>query len=164
MLPTPPTNVPYFSERAKKILLLIGAGVGVYFLIKALNGFRANFGERQEVQNASDELNKLNENPSTRQKLSSYQALQIANAIHTAMDGWGTNEEAIYTNLRLLKNNADWLAITKAYGSREIDSGRGNISPNMTGTLTQCLQEELDSNERKKVNEILKIRNIRFRV
>ena len=87
-----------------------------------------------------------------------------SNAMFTAMDGWGTNEDAIYVAFRQMRNNADFLAVTKAFGTREVDSGQWSTIKNMKGTLTQCLQDELDSDERKKVNEILKARNIRFRI
>ena len=157
-------KVSYFSERGLKIVMLVGGAIGLVVLYKALSGFVSNQSGRQEVQSASDELDRLNQSPATRQKMNGYQANQTANAIFTAMDGWGTNEDAIYVAFRQMKNNADFLAVTKAFGTREVSSGQGNFVNDMKGTMTQCLQDELDSNERKKVNEILKARNIRFRI
>lgn len=157
-------QVSYFSERGLKIVMLVGGAIGLVVLYKALSGFISNQNGRQEVQGASDELDRLNQNPATRQKLSGYQAEQLSNAIFTAMDGYTTNEDAIYVAFRQMKNNADFLAVSKAFGIREVSSGQWNPASNMKGTLTQCLQDELDSDERKKVNEILKARNIRFRI
>ncbi len=157
-------GVSYFSARGLKIVMLVGGAIGLYVLYKALSGFVSNQGGRQEVQGALDELDNLNNNPSTAQKLSKYQAKQLANAIFTSMDGYQTNEEAIYTAFRQLKNNADFLAVSSAYGIREVSSGQWNPSENMKGTMTQCLQDELDATETKKVNEILKNRKIRFRI
>lgn len=157
-------QVSYFSERGLKIVMLVGGAIGLVVLYRTLSGFVSEQSGRRENQSASNELDKLNENPATRQKLSGYQAEQLANAIHTAMDGYGTNEDAIYVAFRQLKNNADFLAVTKAYGVRKVSSGQWSVVGDMKGTLTQCLQDELDSDERKKVNEILKARNIRFRI
>ena len=157
-------KVSYFSERGLKIVMLVGGAIGLVVLYKALSGFVSNQSGRQEIQSASDELDRLNQSPATRQKMSGYQANQTANAIFTAMDGWGTNEDAIYLAFRQMKNNADFLAVSKAFGTRKVSSGQWNVVNDMKGTLTQCLQDELDSDERKKVNEILKARNIRFRI
>jgi hypothetical protein len=157
-------KVSYFSERGLKIVMLVGGAIGLVVLYKALSGFVSNQNGRQEVQGASNELDRLNQSPATRQKMSPYQAEQTSNAMFTAMDGYGTNEDAIYVAFRQMKNNADFLAVSKAFGIRTISSGQWNVVNNMKGTLTQCLQDELDSDERKKVNEILKARNIRFRI
>lgn len=158
-------NVSYFSERGLKIVMLIGGAIGLVVLYRALGGFIAQQSAMRENQDASNELDKLNENPHTKQKITKYQAQQIANAIFTAMDGYTTNENAIYTSFRQLKNNADFLAVSKAFGTRKISSGRWNFVVNdMEGTLTQCLQDELGDDERKKVNEILKSKKIRFRI
>ena len=164
VLGTGGTGVSYFSERGLKIVMLVGGAIGLVVLYRALSGFVSNQNGRQEVQGASDELDRLNQSPATRQKMSGYQAEQTSNAIFTAMDGWGTNEDAIYVAFRQMKNNADFLAVTKAFGTREVSSGQGSWVKDMKGTLTQCLQDELDSEERAKVNAILKARNIRFRI
>lgn len=157
-------KVPFFSERGFKIIMIGGALVGAYVLYKALSGFIANESGRAENQSASDELDKLNNNPSTKQKISNYQAEQLANKIFTAMDGYQTDEETIYNAFYQLKNNADFLAVSKAYGTRTISSGQWNFVRDFKGTLTQCLNDELDSGERYKVNKILKAKNIRFRI
>ena len=157
-------KVSYFSERGLKIAMLVGGAIGLVVLYRALSGFVSNQNGRQEVQGASNELDRLNQSPATRQKMSPYQAEQTSNAMFTAMDGYGTNEDAIYVAFRQMKNNADFLAVTKAFGTRVVDAGQGSWVKDMKGTLTQCLQDELDSDERKKVNEILKARNIRFRI
>ena len=157
-------KVSYFSERGLKIVMLVGGAIGLVVLYRALSGAVSNQGGRQEIQSASNELDRLNQSPATRQKMTAYQANQTANAIFTAMDGYGTYEEAIYSAFRQMKNNADYLAVSKAFGTRKVSSGQWNFVNDMKGTLTQCLQDELDTDERKKVNEILKARNIRVRI
>ena len=157
-------QVSYFSERGLKIVMLVGGAIGLVVLYKALSGFVSNQNGRQEIQGASDELDRLNQSPATRQKMSGYQAEQTANAIFTAMDGWDTNVDAINVAFRQMKNNADFLAVSKAFGTRKISSGQWNPVNDMKGTMTQCLQDELKVSERAKVNDIMRARNIRFRI
>jgi hypothetical protein len=80
------------------------------------------------------------------------------------MDGYGTNETAIFGVFYKLFNDADFLAVSKSFGVREISSGYLNPEPNMKGTMTECLHSELAFDDRKKVNDILKAKKIRFRV
>lgn len=80
----------------------------------------------------------------------------IADNIFDAMDGYGTDEPTIESELKKLRTKADWNALVSAYGTRTISSGRGNIfQPNFTGDLTQCLKNELDAEEETSVNNIL---------
>ena len=149
---------PLFSERTKVILTFAVVGAGIYILYRAFMKFQQSSGQMIEQQTGANELEKLNNDPYTRQKLTPNQASAIANSIDQAMQGSGTAENVIYEQLRLLKNRADWLAVAKAYGTREVESGWYAV-PNQTGTLVQNLQNELDSNERSQVNAILQKRN-----
>jgi hypothetical protein len=157
-------QVPFFSQRGFKIIMIGGALIGAYVLYRALSGFVSQQSGRQETQSASDELDRLNQNSATRQKLSNYQAEQLSNKLFTAMNGWQTDESAIYGVMYQLKNNADFLAVSKAFGIRTISSGQFNPTKNHKGTMTQCLNDELDSGERFKVNNILKAKKIKYRI
>jgi len=156
-------QAPFFSQRGFKIVMIGGALIGAYVLYRALSGFVSNQSGRQENQSASDELDRLNQNSTTRQKLTNYQAEQLANKLFTAMNGLGTEESAIYGVFYQLKNNADFLAVSKAFNIRTLNSGTYFVK-NFEGTMTQCLNDELDSGERFKVNNILKAKKIRFRI
>jgi hypothetical protein len=156
-------QAPFFSQRGFKIIMIGGALIGAYVLYRALSGFVSNQSGRQENQSASDELDRLNQNSTTRQKLTNYQAEQLANKLFTAMNGLGTEESAVNGVFYQLKNNADFLAVSKAFGIRTLNSGT-YVVKNFKGTMTQCLNDELDSGERFKVNNILKAKKIRFRI
>jgi hypothetical protein len=81
-----------------------------------------------------------------------------------AMDGYGTDENAIISVFYSLKNNADFLALIAAFGTREISSGSWNPEANFNGTLTAALVSELDISEIITLNNILKAKKITYRI
>ena len=82
--------------------------------------------------------------------------LAMANKIFDAMDGYGTGNTTIETELKKLKSKSDWDALVRAYGTRTISSGTGNIFvSDFTGTLPEALNDELDTSELTRANEIL---------
>jgi hypothetical protein len=68
---------------------------------------------------------------------------QLADAIFTYMDGVGTYENDIVNAIDECRNQNDWLKLQQAYGTRKVSSGYYFNS--FTGTLKQCLANELDS-------------------
>ena len=54
-------KVSYFSERGLKIVMLVGGAIGLVVLYRALSGAVSNQGGRQEIQSASNELDRLNQ-------------------------------------------------------------------------------------------------------
>jgi len=160
----PSGGAPFFSDRGKKIVLVVGAIVAGIIILRATKGFFKRQDSREEVREAYNELEELNNSPATRQKITPFQAQQYANTLFTAMNGYGTDEVAIYGVFYRLTNDADFLAVSKSFGVREISSGTLNPEPNMKGTMTECLHSELAYEDRKKINDILKKKKIRFRV
>lgn len=155
---------PYFSERGKKIAIVLGLFIGSFIAYRLLKGIVKQSDNREEVQNASNELDAYNENPSTAQKITKFQAQQYANTIFTAINGWATDETSIAKIFYRLFNNADFLAVSKAFGVREISSGYLNPEPDYKATLTEALHIDLSTEEKKKLNDILKKKNIKFRI
>ena len=81
---------------------------------------------------------------------------KMADSIFDAMDGYGTGNNTIENELKKLKSKSDWNALVSAFGTRTISSGTWNVfQDNFTGTLSDCLNDELDSDELDDVNEIL---------
>jgi len=76
-----------------------------------------------------------------------------------------TDEEAIFSIMRQLKTNNDWLELMKAYGLRTYydPTSLTYITGKKINLLT-ALQLELDTKEKSKVNTILKNKGIRYRV
>jgi hypothetical protein len=76
-----------------------------------------------------------------------------------------TDEEAIYSIMRQLKTNNDWLELMKAYGKRMYyDPSSATYIFGKNINLLTALQLELDTKEKNKVNTILKNKGIRYRI
>lgn len=141
------------------IVILILIILAIYLITKR----KKEKGARDEAKETSKGLKELNKNPKTKQTITKQQAAAIANTLETAMSGYGTDTLAIYKNLMLLRNEADYLAVSDAFGIREISSGRGNPTPNFKGTLSAALTDELgttDVTNTTKINTMLKQRGI----
>lgn len=76
-----------------------------------------------------------------------------------------TDEEAIYSIMRKLKTNNDWLELMKSYGKRKYyDPTSATYVFGKDINLLTALQLELDTKEKNKVNTILKNNGIRYRI
>ena len=150
---------------------LVGIFVGVAALNYAMNDLKTTKSMNVEYSNFSAEdqgwnnqVEILNQNPATKATISAAQASSFANACHAAMDGYQTDEDALYNVFNNLKNNADFALLMSAYGSREISSGAWNPEPNFTGTLTGGITSECSAKEKAKLNQILQSKGITNRV
>lgn len=82
--------------------------------------------------------------------------LPIANSLFDAMNGYGTGNNTIETELKKIKSKQEWDSLVRAFGTRTISSGTWNVfQSDFTGGLVECLQDELDSEETERVNQIL---------
>jgi hypothetical protein len=76
-----------------------------------------------------------------------------------------TDEAAIYSIMRKLKNNTDWLELNKAYGLRTYyDPFNLTYITGKEINLVKALQMELDTKEKNQVNYILKSKGITYRI
>lgn len=76
-----------------------------------------------------------------------------------------TDEDAIYSIMRKLKTNNDWLELMKAYGKRKYyDPTSATYVFGKDINLLTALQLELDTTEKNKVNAILKSNGIKYRI
>jgi hypothetical protein len=76
-----------------------------------------------------------------------------------------TDEEAIYSIMRKLKTNNDWLELMKAYGKRTYyDPTNATYIFGKSINLLTALQLELDTKEKNKINLILKNNGIKYRI
>ena len=143
---------------------VVGILLGAYIIYRIINSTVKNAPSQQEVQDAYTELEKLNQKASTKQKLSNFQAQSYANSVFTAMDGYGTNEEAIKQIFYKLQNDADFLVVSKSYGVRELSSGRFNPEPNFKGTFSSSIKNEVDYAWIKIYNKILRNKKIKYQL
>lgn len=151
-----------------KAVIVVGSiallGILIYQISKRTDQYFDDQANRDENQSTADELEKLNKNSATRQKISDSQAKGYANSIYASMGGIGTDEQAIKDIFYHLKNDADFLALKKAFGTRTIWSGTPFFVSDVRGTLIPCLRNELDAYWIGLINDILKAKKIKYRV
>jgi hypothetical protein len=146
-------------------LLVVGAGFLIYKLIikpvlnKAEQGGedRATIKEGELVLKEYDKLG-LNVDPTKNYK-------GMADTIQGALNGWSEDEEAVYSQLRLLSNDAEWEALKIAWagvdGTRPISGGwmgGGSYS------LPQALVTLMNADERNVINGIFASKNMKSRI
>ncbi|MEM2138572.1 MAG: hypothetical protein QXM96_00245 [Candidatus Woesearchaeota archaeon] len=121
---------------------------------------------KKEEEFTRDEFNKLQKNQYTKSSLNNSQLLMLANKIETAMQGYGTDFRAIVQVFLNLKNDADFLGLSLAFGVREIRAGRGSdwLMGSFKGNLIQCLNDELNKDEIFELNKILAKNKIKYRI
>jgi len=154
------------------LVTLVGVGVGLFVVYKIFKSVTNSLSGVETPESAAgkedrgwaSEVDKYNQNPATKATISKAQAQSYAASLFAAMDGYGTDEDAIYSVFTHIKNDADYAMVFNAYGVREISSGAWNPSPNFKGTLSGALTDELDAEEKVKVNNILAGKKIKYRV
>jgi hypothetical protein len=86
----------------------------------------------------------------------------LADTLFEAMNGYGTDEDAITEVFGSLRNQADFDALENAFGSRTISSGAGNVfQKNYKGRLVGALKSELGSSEFSDLNNLLRSKKIK---
>jgi len=151
-----------FIKNNYKPITYIGVGITAsYFLARALQKFTKESKRLQDEKKAVEtELSKaVKEKPLTYPD-SQYQT--FARVIQIAGFDLGTDEAAIYNVFRSLKSNADYLALTQAWGKPTRKVYEWGIGRDMT--LAQFIRWEMDQKEIAKINAILKARKIKYRI
>jgi len=149
----------------KKALIVGGVVVIAYLFSKRIGRFlNKNIKDIQENLDYNKELDKSKESyPKTQYK-------NFADAIEKAFNpygfGYGTDEEAIYSVMRKLKTNNDWLLLNKAFGVREyIDYSFNPFGNTYNFNMVEMINYEDEGSEmRNKINSILKSKNIKYRM
>jgi hypothetical protein len=147
-----------------RIALAVGIAGGIIYAVYKLFTVPRNIEEGKEARQEDREWNRELERCAGRFLLPKAQTDAYANKLFTALNGYGTDEDAIYETLRKIKSDCDYVALNASYGIREISSGNWNPEPNFKGNLTSSLVHELGTDERAKVNAILKNNKITYRI
>jgi hypothetical protein len=148
----------------KKIIRVVLLVIGAYVAYRIVKGVVKATPQREEEQAGMNELDILNLNSATKQKITKQQAESFANVLFTAMDGYGTDEDTIAGVFKQMKNNADFAGISAAYGVRELSSGRMNPEPNYKGGLSGALASELSQSWKDIINKDLASRKITYKI
>jgi len=150
---------------AKGVIAVAGLAI-IYFTansvvksIKRKQGDKDNKDLLDAVERRKRELQKQG----VRQTLSDAQLESFSQKLAQAFADCGTTEESVYAVFKALNNEADLQALIKIYGTRPY-SGCAALFEfgDSRNTLPGAIESELDSAETKKVNDILKGKNINY--
>lgn len=146
---------------AKGIVAVTVLGVVVYATYKISQKLGGE--EEQDRKEDKDIVSEIEQE--SKKKPASYADSQyktFANTIETAGFDLGTDEAAIYSTFRKLKNNTDYLKLLNAWGKPNRTVYEWGVGRKMT--LPQYIRWEMSDTEVKKVNDILKSKGITYRV
>lgn len=135
--------------------------IGTYLILRKFQTeIKEFFNRKKQIENVEDELKEAEKKNKLSYPLSQYDT--FANVIETACFDVGTDETAILKTFYKLKNNADYLQLTKAWGNptRRIYDW---FLP-MDFTLPQQLRYELSDYYCTLINNILAKKGITYRV
>jgi len=151
-------GLPPWAKGVVAVVAIGAAGYAIYKVTQMLNGDdEQDAKETGEVQ--------LEIERESKKKPASYADSQyrtFANTIETAGFDTGTDEAAIYSTFRKLKNNTDYLKLLNAWGKPNRKVYEWGVGRNMT--LPQYIRWEMNDSEVKKVNDILQSKGITYRV
>ena len=152
------------DSKTKNGLIVLGVvAILGYVAIKYMGMKSPNMigGGKKDDDNRDDDNESNDENTTTPPK-STLNYRSMANKIFNALDGYGTNEDDIISVMKELRNQSDFDGLKKAFGTRTISSGRGNIFvSDYKGDLIGALYDELSSSYITEINDILKTKGIK---
>lgn len=127
-------------------ILIVLIVIAVYFAWSKLSKLVAGISE--DISNRSD-------NPVNSSNLTHSGAWyrNAADTLFNAMDGVGTDEDAIYGVFREIDNQDDWNELVRKYGTRTLS--KGPLMGSLPGTLQVHLKYELTQSEINECNNIL---------
>jgi len=131
--------------------------VGMMYFVKFIISEYSKWSHNSETIAALENAIKKEKSNGNNPLFTQAEYAQMANMIEGATNGAGTNTEIIYEVFGKLQNNADVLELIKIYGKRLNDFFGISIGH---FTLSKLLISELSSNEREKLNNILKEKGI----
>ncbi len=155
-------NIPSWAQGVIAVASIAAIGLAVYAIHRKIKNAKSLQGAKSEIDATNSAVNDLNKS-GQKPTLTNLQLTSIANQIFTAVNGYQSDEASIYRAFANVKNDLDVVNLIKAFGIREISTGAGNPSPNLKGTLSQVLTDELNSDEIKALNDMLARKGIKYR-
>jgi len=156
------TRMPLWA----KGIIVVG---GVYVAYKLGKNLLSKTRFDPITRDSSQELDGWNnqyirDNAQNKATLSPAEMKAIANSIFRAMDGYGTDEDSIISDVKKCKNNADWSGVNAAWGKRTISSGNWNPAPNLSNaTLSEAITDEMSQYWKDEMNKHLSKVGITYR-
>ena len=156
-------NLPPWAKGTMAVVITVGVIGGTYLTIKKIRTSIEDRKRRDENKAVTDKLTELNKNPSTKQKISDISIKSMANIIETSFNGIGTDYWAVSTQIDRLKNDADFLALKEAFGTRTINSGV-YLVPDFKGNLSESIHNEMSADEILDLNKLIAGKGIKYRL
>ena len=142
----------FASQKAKTyiyIALALVAAAAIIWIVCELTGTTAKLKDKY-AQKKLDELLE-NEISAPAVTLNEATAKALADKLYEAMDGWGTDESAIFEVMNEMKSRSDVLMLIRTFGVRD---GKN---------LVQWITSELNAKDRAQVNNILATNNVNYK-
>jgi hypothetical protein len=157
----------YTKEQKTTIAITAAVGIAAYLMFKKsgslLSSVKKFTGQAttEDINKSTTEdiktLNKQGVKPTYYASQYVLFADKLYNAMITSNPFQGTDEDAIYSVMRLMKNDVDINMLVKAFGTRRMEfSLKG-------GGLAAFLEDDLDKKELAIVNKILSDNEINYR-
>ena len=152
-------NIPPQVQIAIGIAVLGGVGYGIYAIIKGIKNAEAKRKAAEQLALLQGEIQQLATVPGQGPSYPLSQYDTWANNLYMAMDSswynpfsWGTTEDLIIQTFQKLNNNADYLKLTTAFGTKD------------GYTLTEWLVDELSQSYIDQLNSILSQKGIIYKI
>jgi hypothetical protein len=154
------TGLPSWAKGFLAVAAVAGVGAMVYLLYKKSKQVDEDKPNKIENKAAESELvDEIKKGVKPTYPKSQYDS--YANSVHQAMNGSGTDEDLIKRVFANLKNNADFLALTSAYGTRTVDGG--TFAADYKGTLSGSLASELSNDDIRDINASMQRKGITYK-
>jgi len=157
------TQLPPWAKGVVVVGVLAGAAYALHKISTLPKNIKEGKGSRDQ-ENAEIKEQQQLQQQGKKATLTKSQMASIANVVFNAVDGWGTDEDAIITQMKKIKNDLDYLGVSTAWGIREVSSGRFNPEPNFKGTLAGALQNDLSNYWIRKINTDFYKKKMTYRV
>ena len=151
-------GLPSWAKGVISVGILAGVGYLIWQVTKKL-GEEPRRDEEEDKQIQTELQAEIKKTPLS---YGASQYASFANNIQEAGYDVGTDEESIYSVFRKMKNNADYLALLKAWGKPTRTVYEWGIGRKKT--LTQFLRSEMSDSEIRKINTILSNNKVKYRV
>lgn len=155
-------SLPPWAKGVLAVSVIAGVGFTVYAIHRYIKNHKNLEGAQHEVDATTQTTQTLTQS-GQKPTLDALKLATISNQLFTAMDGYGTDVNGVYAGFANVNNDLDVVNLIKAYGIRELSTGSLNPSPNLKGTLSQALTDELSASEMIALNNMLAKKGIKYR-
>jgi len=152
------SGLPAWAKGLISVGVVAAVGYTLYKMSKKFSPEQQR--ENEENKDVETEIQKSVKKYPLSYPLSQYKSW--ANQIEVAGFGLGTDEAAVYSIFRKLKNDSDYLALQQAWGKPTRKTYDWAVPLNYT--LSQFLRYEMSDTEVNKLNYILQTKGIKYRV